>query len=165
MRLRSTITAPTGEKFPLEYEDITSEAELGGRVVCGVHAYCFFEGKIVIVYSDKKGYWTPPGGGVEKNESIFDAVEREVKEETNMRVLKQILIGYQDIHLPDRVETQTRSCCLVEPHGPFHSDPDGDITKIKLIEPWEYKKYFDWGEVGDHIMCRALELKNREGFK
>jgi len=55
--------------------------------------------------------------------------------------------------------SQTRSVCIVEPFGPFTNDPDGDITKIELIDPANYKKYFDWGEIGDHIMQRALELK------
>jgi hypothetical protein len=49
--------------------------------------------------------------------------------------------------------------CIVEPDGAFVCDPDGDITKIELINPKDYKKYFDWGEIGDHIMQRSLELK------
>ena len=57
--------------------------------------------------------------------------------------------------------TQTRSVCIVEPYAPFVSDIDGDIAKIELIDPKDYKKYFDWGEIGDHIMARALELKEK----
>ena len=113
---------------------------------------------LVLVYSDKKGYWTPAGGAIEKGESIEEAVTREVREETNMRVLKQKIIGYQEVFEPDRIHIQTRSICIVEPYGPFISDPDGDITEIKLIDPKDYKKYFDWGEVGDYIMLRALKL-------
>jgi hypothetical protein len=47
---------------------------------------------------------------------------------------------------------------MVEPYGPFTSDPDGDVTEIRLIDPADYKKYFDWGEVGERIMERALSL-------
>ena len=36
----------------------------------------------------------------------------------------------------------------------------GDVTEIKLIDPKDIKQYFDWGEIGDHILTRALELKN-----
>ena len=50
--------------------------------------------------------------------------------------------------------------CIVEPYGDFQSDPDGDILEIKLIDPSDYKEYIKWGETGDHLMKRALELKS-----
>lgn len=75
-----------------------------------------------------------------------------------MKVLGQQIIGYQDIYEGDRVIRQTRSFCIVEPIGDFTADPDGDITKIELIDPEDYKKYFDWGQIGDRIMSKALEM-------
>jgi 8-oxo-dGTP diphosphatase len=144
--------------LPYTYRDLDSVEEIADKKVDGVHAYCFCDGKLVLVYAEKKGYWTPAGGAIEKGESVEEAVTREVKEETNMKVLKQKIIGYQEVFEPDRIHTQTRSVCIVEPYGPFISDPDGDITEIKLIDREDYKKYFDWGEVGDYIMQRALEL-------
>jgi hypothetical protein len=48
---------------------------------------------------------------------------------------------------------------IVEPIGEFKSDPDGDVTEIKLINPSDYKEYFDWGVIGDRIMEQALEIK------
>lgn len=159
MEIKSTLATRSGQVLPVVYRDIESEKELGDRKVSGVHAYCFYKDKFVVVYSDKKGYWTPPGGGVEEGEDIRHAVRREVKEETNMSISKHRFLGYQDIFWSDRVETQTRSVCLVEPLGPFVSDPDGEVTRIKLIDPKDFKKYFNWGVVGDHLMQRALEIK------
>jgi 8-oxo-dGTP diphosphatase len=144
--------------LPYIYRDLDTVEEIADKKVDGVHAYCFCDDKLVLVYAEKKGYWTPAGGAIELGESIEEAVIREVKEETNMKVLKQKIIGYQEVFEPDRIHTQTRSVCIVEPYGPFISDPDGDITEIKLIDREDYKKYFDWGEVGDYIMQRALEL-------
>ena len=144
--------------LPYTYRDLDSLEEIKDLKIDGVHAYCFYEGKLVLVYAKEKGTWTPAGGGVESGENVEEAVIREVKEETNMKVLKQKIIGYQEVFELDRVHVQTRSVCIVEPYGPFVSDPDGDITEIKLIDPADYKKYFDWGEVGDYIMARALEL-------
>ena len=144
--------------LPYTYRDLDNIDEIKDKKVDGVHAYCFYNNKLVLVYADKKGYWTPAGGSIENGESIEEAVVREVKEETNMKVLKQKIIGYQEVFEPDRIHVQTRSICLVEPYGPFVSDPDGDITEIKLIDPADYKKYFDWGEVGDYVMQRAFEL-------
>lgn len=159
MQIKSTLTNRSGQVLNVIYNDIDSEIDLGDKKIKGVHAYCFCGDKLVLVYSDKKEYWTPPGGKVEDGEDIRSAVTREVKEETNMNVIKQRFIGCQDISEPQGIVSQTRSVCIVEPHGPFLSDPDGDITKIELIDPKDYKKYFDWGEIGDHIMQRALELK------
>lgn len=51
--------------------------------------------------------------------------------------------------------------CIVEPYGEFEADPDGDVSKIKLIDPKEYKAYIHWGEIGDHLMARALEMRER----
>lgn len=159
MEIKSTLASKSGEILNVIYNDIDSESDLNGKNIQGVHAYCFYGDKLVLVYSDEKGYWTPPGGGVEEGEDARTAVRREVKEETNMNVLKQRFIGCQEIVGSEGVVSQTRSVCIVEPYGLFVSDPDGEITKIELIDPKDYKKYFDWGEIGDHIMQRALELK------
>ncbi|MDP3986432.1 MAG: hypothetical protein Q8P77_03345 [Candidatus Veblenbacteria bacterium] len=36
----------------------------------------------------------------------------------------------------------------------------GGINAIKLIEPGDYKEYVDWGEIGDRIMARAIEIRS-----
>jgi len=154
----SFVYRQTGQTVKYVYKEVDDVSEFGGKKVKGIHAYCFYKGKLAIVYADNKGYWTPAGGGVEEGETVEEAVIREVKEETNMKVLKHHLIGFMEVLEPKENAIQTRSVCIVEPYGPFVSDPDGDVTEIKLIDPKDYKKYFDWGEVGDMIMKRALEL-------
>jgi ADP-ribose pyrophosphatase YjhB (NUDIX family) len=158
MEVESTVIYKEQE-FKVIYRDVDSTSELIGRIVLGVFGYCFFKDKLVIVYDATKGYWTPIGGSVEEGESLEEAVIREVHEEANMKVLRQTVIGYQDALTTKGIKTRTRSVCIVEPYGDFISDPDGDITEIKLIDPSEYKKYFDWGVIGDHVMERTLELK------
>lgn len=158
MEIKSFLINSSGQKFNLIYREDDPLKDLEGKMLKAVHAFCFHGDKLVVVYADKKGYWAPPGGGIESGETYEEAVIREVKEETNMKVLSQKFIGYQDVYEPDRIVRQTRSMCIVEPYGPFISDPDGDVTKIKLVDPTDYKKYFDWGEVGDRVMERALLL-------
>jgi ADP-ribose pyrophosphatase YjhB (NUDIX family) len=162
MELKSTIDWEN-VSFDVVYRDIDSKEELGGRRVSGVHAWCFYGDKMVIVYNQKKDSWTPPGGGVEEGEDCVDAMIREVKEETNMNVLKWAFVGYQDIFEPKGVQTQVRFVCIVEPYGDFIEDPDdGDITEIKLIDPIDCPhQYFNWKEIGDHITKRALELREK----
>lgn len=163
MEIKSTLKSRLSGVVPVVYRDIESYEELGDRTVHGVHAFCFVGDKLVIVYSEAKRYWTPPGGGVELGETAEEATVREVLEETNMRVLKQCVIGYQEVSEPYRLTTQVRSVCIVEPIGPFVADGDpdgdGDVTEIKLIDPKDIKQYFDWEEIGAHVLARALELR------
>ena len=164
MEIKSTLVSRLSGTVPVVYRDIESIGELGQRTVHGVHAFCFVGDQLVIVYSDKKGYWTPPGGGVESGETVEEAIVREVLEETNMRVLKQRVIGYQEVSEPHRLTVQVRAVCIVEPVGPFVADADSNdsegVTMIKLIDPKDINQYFDWGEIGEHVLARALELKN-----
>ena len=115
---------------------------------------------MVIVYSAKKGYWGHPGGTREENETIDEALTREVCEETNMCITARRIVGYQEVFEPGKVVAQTRHLCIVEPIGPFVADPDdGEITEIKMIDPNDLKKYVDWGKVGEHLLKRAMEMK------
>ena len=159
MEIESTLKNHTGQTLKVIYREKDPLVDLKGKDLQGVHAYCFVDDKIVVVYSRKKGYWTPPGGSIEPGESVEDTVIREVREETNMRVLQQEIIGYQDVYESERIVRQTRSYCKVEPIGDFVSDPDGDITEIKLIDPKDHKQYFDWGVIGDRLIERALEIQ------
>lgn len=160
MEIKSSLINRSGQKLDLIYREDDPLIDLEGKILQAVHAFCFCGDKLVVVYAAEKGYWAPPGGGIELGETYEEAVIREVKEETNMKVLSQKFIGYQDIYEPDRIVRQTRSVCVVEPYGPFVKDPDGDITEIKLIDPKDYKKYFDWGEIGERIMDRAMILQH-----
>ena len=159
MEIESTLNSSNGDIYRVIYNEDSPLKNLSGKSLNTVHAFCFFRDKLVIVYSLKKGHWAPPGGGIEKGETIEQAVAREAEEETNMRVLRQEIIGYQDVYEPSSIVRQSLSFCIVEPCGYFIADPDGDITEIKLIDPLEYKRYFDWGPIGKRLMAKALEMK------
>ena len=149
-----------GKTYKVEYNDGVPNEDT--KVPEGVHAYCFYDDKLVIVRNGDNS-WSPPGGSIEEGETYEGAAIREIKEESNMNVLHIETIGYQDIEVPEENRTvrQCRMFCIVEPYGDFESDPDGDILEIKFINPEEYKEYFDWGEVGNYVMSKALEMKSR----
>lgn len=161
MELKSSFTNRSGNVIHVVYRDDDPTVNLGNTLLQAVHAYCFYKDKMVIVYSEAKGYWTPPGGGIEAGESIPDAVAREIQEETNMKILYQEILGYQDLEELHRVVRQARSFCIVEPIGDFIRDPGGDVTDIKLIDPRNYRYYFNWGIIGDHLLKKAIEAKGK----
>ena len=126
-----------------------------------VYGVCFYGDEMVIGYGGNKKDWGLIGGTIEQGETFEQTLKREVREESNMEVLKSAPIGYQKM-----IDTrdgsyvyQLRYVCIVRPYGPFISDPDGGITEIRLINPKDSKKYFDWGKIGERIGDRALELK------
>jgi len=160
MEIKTRIKIRSGE-FDAVYRDLDPLKDLGDTSLQGVHAFCFCGDKLVLVYAPEKKYWSVPGGGIEKGETWEEAVVREIKEETNMKVLHHELLGYQDVYEPTSTRRQTRSFCIVEPYGEFVSDPDGDVTEIKLVEPAELKQYMDWGVIGDHLLEKVLELKQK----
>ncbi len=149
-----------GKKIKLVWHDCDSFADLPKEKLQQAYGVCFCSGKLVLTRSiPGKDRWNIVGGHIEKGETPDLALAREVQEEANMRVLKQVPIGYQEVFNPDgTTDFQLRSFCLVEPIGKFEKDPAGSVTEIKLINPKDYKKYFDWGKIGDRIMERASEI-------
>lgn len=61
-----------------------------------VSAIILKDGKILLIHRKKNGeeYWVFPGGGVEDTETPEAGIIREVKEETNLDVLRHELLFY-----------------------------------------------------------------------
>ena len=147
-----------GNEYKLIWHDCGSFDDLPKEKLQQSYGVCFYGGKLLISRGDF-GKWNIVGGHIEKGETPEEALVREVVEESNMKVLKQIPIGYQEVFNPNgSSDYQLRSFCIVEPIGKFEKDPAGSVTEIKLIDPKDYKKYFDWGKIGDRIMERAMEI-------
>jgi len=162
----SFISPHTGLTWNVRYEELDNldpvrnlpKPSEGGAA----GALCFHENKLVLVYAAKKDSWSMPGGGLEEGETLEECITREIKEETNMKVLELFPLGYDTFTNPETQKKiyQARFVAKVEPYGPFviDLDPEQDISAIKLIEPLEYKKYFDWGERSDAMMRKALKI-------
>ena len=148
-------------EYKLIWHDCDSFDEIKDKKLQQSYGACFYESKLVIVRGQIG--WGLVGGHIEKGETPEIALEREAVEESNMKVVKQIPIGYQVVTNPDgSIDYQLRSLCIVEPIGPFIKDPDNSVTEIKLIDPKDYKKYFDWGKIGDRIIERAMEILRKQ---
>lgn len=148
-----------GKKIDLIYKDATSFDDLPIEKCKQVYGLCFYNGKIIIGFERNKKQWVLISGSREPREKLIETLAREVKEEPNMKIIKYWPIGSQYIVQEDAY--QIRYCCLVEPYGPFISDPDGDIIKIKFIDQKDFGKYFDWDKIGDRLIKRSLDLINK----
>jgi ADP-ribose pyrophosphatase YjhB (NUDIX family) len=161
--LTQIYTAKSGVAYRLEYHEADSFDDLDYGKCRQVYGVCFCGDKMVIGFGGQKQGWGLIGGTVEAGETFEQTLTREIREESNMKVLSCLPIGYQKVTDPrDNSHIyQLRYACVVEPLGPFVADPAGGVTEIKLIDPTEYRKYFDWGEIGERIVARAREMKSR----
>lgn len=155
MKIKDSFTY-LGKKIDLVYKDADSFDGLPYEKCKQVYGVCFCDSKMVIGFGGHKKDWGLIGGTIEPGEKFEDTLVREIQEESNMNVEKSWPIGYQYIVNEDIY--QLRYACIVKPLGKFVSDPAGGVTEIKLIDPVDYKKYFDWGKTGNRIISRALEL-------
>ncbi len=147
-------------KYIIEYNDTDEFGSLDYSKCQQTYGVCFYGDKLVIGFGGRKHDWGLIGGTIEKGESFEETLLREIQEESNMKVLLAKPIGYQKV-IDTRDNTfiyQLRYACLVEPYGPFVSDPAGGVTEIKLINPADIKKYFDWGEIMDRMLESAVEV-------
>lgn len=161
MNITENYKGKSGVEYIFEYSDADSFDHLEYSKCRQAYGVCPFGDKMVIGYGGKKQNWGLIGGTIEEGETFEETLKREIQEESNMEVLSQKPIGYQKM-----IDTrdgsfvyQLRYVCEVRPYGPFVSDPADSITEIKLINPTEYKKYFDWGKIGERIITRALEIR------
>ncbi len=146
--------------FVYEYQDADNFDHLEYEKCKQTYGVCFYKDKFVIGFGGHKNGWGLIGGTIEKGETFEQTLRREIQEESNMEIISFKPIGYQRvIDLKDNSYIyQLRYACIVEPIGPFISDPSGSVTEIKLISPSEYKKYFNWGEIGERLISRAMEI-------
>ncbi len=151
----------TGIKWSVRYEELDTFDSIRSLPVGAAGALCFYNDKLVLGYAHGRDVWEMPGGGREEGETFEGCIAREIKEESNMKVLELFPLGYETYasEETDEIVYILRYAAIVEPYGDFTKDAaeDGEITEIKLIDPLDYKQYFDWGERSDAMIKKALK--------
>ena len=92
----------SGIKYIFEYYDSDSFEHLPKNMCRQSYGIAFHGDKFLIVNNiEKPDSYTPVGGSIEEGEHPDDALIREIKEESNMKVLKFKPIGYQKLLIPE----------------------------------------------------------------
>lgn len=94
-----------------------------------------------------KGQWALPGGFLNQNEKIVDAVIRELREETKIKVPAPVLKGnivasrvFDDPHRSSRGRTITHAYLI-------HLSPDRELPKVKGSDDAMYAKWIPLANV------------------
>lgn len=158
--INDSFRSAKGDQWDIVYREVASFEDVRHLPMKSVGGISLYGDKMVLVYAAKRLSWEMPGGGIKKDESIEKGFERELCEEANMRVLQLWPLGYDTLTNKKNgtIIYQMRVAAEVEPIGDFVADPDGDITKIQLIDPREYTRFFNWGKRSDVMMGKALRL-------
>jgi 8-oxo-dGTP pyrophosphatase MutT (NUDIX family) len=101
------------------------------------------EGKILLVHhyeASKADFWVMPGGGIEGNEGIFAAAERETWEETSLRVHAEKIAYFEDFIDGGRYVCKFWVVCRPESGTPsiVHAEPgEGYLTGARFFSQAE----------------------------
>jgi ADP-ribose pyrophosphatase YjhB (NUDIX family) len=131
------------------------------------YGICFVEdGRIVLVSSDG-ARWTLPGGYPEGEETLEEALAREVREEACAAVTTCSYIGCQRVDDPERADGatlyyQARFWARVG-LDPFA--PRFERTHRRLVAPAEFLDLLEWGRASTAriILQAGLALEQRHG--
>lgn len=83
--------------YEIDLKDYDENAERTYRSsTCGI---VIREKKIAMCYVDKRGAYIIPGGGIEEGETMEQAVIREMREETGLRIIPESVREYGSIHV------------------------------------------------------------------
>ena len=89
------------------------------------------EGKIAMIHSLKYDYYKFPGGGIEKGENHFQALIREVKEETGLEVISSSIKEFGYIH---RIEKGKKEDIFIQDNYYYFCDVMENVCKQNLDE-------------------------------
>jgi 8-oxo-dGTP pyrophosphatase MutT (NUDIX family) len=106
--------------------------------------------KIYMMHSKKYRYYKFPGGGIEKGESEIDALIREVKEESGLKVIRKSIKEYGMVH---RIQKGDYEDVFIQDNFYFLCDVVDGIFE-RHLDPYEEDEGFEL------VLLSPLEIIN-----
>lgn len=117
--------------------------------------------RVLLCHRRDRDLWNLPGGGVERGESPWDAVVREVAEETGLIVAVERLIGIYS--QPEEDDLAFAFCCEIIGGTPTLTDEADAITYFALdtLPTNTYHRHVE--RVRDALQADRYVLKEQRG--
>lgn len=157
-KISSILTRNDGKKYKLEWINNIDFSNL--QNVVQSYGYIFDEmGKLLIVNPGTT--WRLPGGGPEKEDKDYEeTLIREAIEEADAIIDNIKPIGYIKVTPLDPAEKVHYVLRYVAKLRQLDKQTidiaEGVINERKLIKPEEFSNYCDWGEMGLHVLNKAI---------
>lgn len=110
----------------LLFEIDTKDYDPNGKVFVrpSVRGIIIRHGRVAMVHSLKYDYYKFPGGGIEAGESLEQALQREVAEESGLQVIPQSIREYGLVH---RVQKGKKEAMFIQDNYYFLCDVEAEV--------------------------------------
>lgn len=118
----------------------TKNYDLNGTVVNrpSVRSIIIKDDKVAMVHSLKYNYYKFPGGGIEKDESLIDALIRETLEETGLNIIKTSIKEYGYVH---RIQKGDYEDVFIQDNFYYLCEVEDQINKQDLDDYEEEEQF------------------------
>jgi 8-oxo-dGTP pyrophosphatase MutT (NUDIX family) len=118
----------------------TKDYEINGKAFVrpSVRGIIIRNQKVGMVHSLKYDYYKFPGGGIEPNENNIDALLREVKEESGMRVIPNSIKEYGMVH---RIQKGNEEDVFIQDNYYYLCNTD-EVIGLQFLEGYEKEERF-----------------------
>ena len=144
---------------------VVDENELIDRV--SVYAVHILDGAALLVLGTGSQKWELPGGGAESGESLFETMEREVREETSLRLRPPYEMVtswcelYYDLATHRGWRSERHLCRVTDAIGELSCVGNGDDVLQAAFMPLDSLSLVDVDEATRYV----LDLANQTGTK